>query len=96
VLAVGGVEGRLVPPPPSQQAVDARDENRQFERLRQVIVRARFEASQHIVRAPSSGQHQDRHELSRRPQCRRNGKAVTPRQHDVEHHDVEALTIVQN
>ena len=78
------------PLPPAQQPLHARDENRQLERLRQIVVRARLESLEHVVGAATGGEHQDRHELSGAPQTGHHAEAIDARQHHVEDHEVEA------
>ena len=45
-------------------------QNRQLERLRQIVVGARLKSLQHVLRAAARGQHQHRHELPGAPQAR--------------------------
>jgi len=40
-----------------QKRVDARDENRQLEGFRQVVVRARLESAENILGAPARREH---------------------------------------
>ena len=93
--AVGFRRVLLVPSPPSQQSVDAREEDRELEGLGQVVVRTSLESSQHVFRAAARGEHQDRQELLGRTQLRRDGEAVFARQHHVEDHDVEDAPLFQ-
>ena len=91
----GGVFGRgrvaLVPAAAAEQAVDAREEDGQLERLGEVIVGAGLEPAQHVVGAAAGGEHQDRHVLPGGPQLRGRLETVLAGQHDVEDDDVERL-----
>src|SRR5215216_2769679 len=55
----------------TQQRINPRQQHRQIERLRKIIVRARFKPAQYILRLPTRSQHQDGNELPLRPQSRR-------------------------
>ena len=76
--------------------MDPRDEDVEIERLRQVVVSARGKPAEHVLWRASRGEHQHRDELAALPQLGRHGKAVDPRQHDVEHDSVDRRLLRQS
>ena len=88
--------GRLVaaqPAPAPEETVDAGKEDREVERLGQVVVGARLEPVQHVVGARARGEQHDRHELPRRAEPPDHLEPVETGQHDVEEDDVEAAGV---
>ena len=77
----------------AQQSAQAREQDLQLERLRQVIVGAGFESLQHVFRAAARGQHQHRHVVAFGAQLLDDGEAVLAGQHHVEHDGVVARAI---
>jgi hypothetical protein len=73
----------------AQQRVDPRDEDRPFEGLVQKVVGADLEPLDFVHLAVLRGQHQQWRVHARGAQVRAHAEAVAPRQHDVEHDDVE-------
>ena len=65
--------------------MQARQQDLQLERFRQVIVGAGLEPLQDVGRAAARGQHQHRHEVPLGAQLLNDLKAVASRQHHVEH-----------
>ena len=74
---------------PTQQSADARQQNCQLRRFRQVIVGTSGEPSEHILRSPARSQHEDGDELFRVAQLRDHAEAVDAWKHDVEHDQIE-------
>ena len=84
-----GLCAGLVPQAASQQGVHARDEDRQVERFRQIVVGSGGKALQDVLGAPPRRQHEDRDEVTALAQGRGDLEAVDARQHDVEDDGVE-------
>ena len=74
----------------AQQTADARQQDGQLRRLRQVIVGAGREAIEDIFGTAAGRKDQHRHELPGLTQLRNDGEAVLARQHDIQHHEIEA------
>src|SRR5215211_4292658 len=55
----------------TQQRIYPRQQHREIERLRKIIIRTRLESAQHILRLPARRQHQDRNKVSLPAQSRR-------------------------
>ena len=72
----------------AQQATDARTQNREIERLGEVVVRSRGEALQYIVRMTTRREHQSGNELPGTAQLGHHLEAVLARQHHIKHHYV--------
>src|SRR3984885_1019994 len=87
-----GHVGIVLPPlprPAPQQAVQARQQDRQIEGLGQVVVGADGESSQHILGAAPRGQDQDRCAVLALAQLLHHGETVAAGQHHVHYHDVD-------
>ena len=78
---------------PAEQCVDARNQNRQVERLRQVIIGPRFEPAKHVFGTAARGEHQNRRLPSLRAHARCHSKAIDAGQHHVEHHEVDTRRV---
>jgi hypothetical protein len=70
--------------------VHPRQEDVEVERLRQVIVGAGGEAAEHVLRLPPGRQHENREQPSLLAELGGHRKAIAPRQHHVEHHEIDA------
>ncbi len=79
----------------AQQSTQAREQDLQLERLRQVIVGAGFESLQHVFGPAARGQHQHRHVVALGAQLLDDGEAVLAGQHHVEHDGVVARSIAE-
>ena len=77
----------------AQQRVDSREQNRQLERLRQVVVCARGKSAQDVFGAAARRQHQDRGEPASRAHLGCHAEAVDAGQHHVEHHQIDAARV---
>src|ERR1035438_4010894 len=94
----GGGRGgnrRSQPLAAAQESANARDQDGQFEGLRQVVVGARFETQEDVLGMTARGQHQGRNKLPRPPQFAHHGEPILAGQHDVQHHHVEARSVGQ-
>ena len=89
------VEAELEPLAPAQQALHARDENRQLEGLGQIVVGARLKSPQHVLGTAAGGEHQHRHELPGAPQLGRHVEPVDAWQHHIEDDEVEPVGLEQ-
>ena len=74
----------------AQQRADPRAELADRERLRDVVVRAELEPEHLVELVVARGEHDDRHR-ARRPQPLADLEPVEPRQHQVEHDQVDRL-----
>ena len=72
-----------------QNGADARGQFARVEGLRQIIVGAQFQAHDAVHIFAARGQHQHR-DFAFLPQPLENLEAVDARQHDIEHHQVDA------
>ena len=79
----------LEPLAPAQQALHARDENRQLEGFGKIIVGARLKSLQHVLGTAAGSEHEHRHELPAAPQLGHDVESVDARQHDVEDDEIE-------
>ena len=75
--------------------MDPRDQDRQLERFREVVVGPRLESAEHVLRTAASREHEDRHVLTSRAQLGCHREAVLPRQHHVEQDGVERLSLTK-
>ena len=91
----GGRGGLLRPFLAPQQTFDSRQQDRQVERLRQVIVGARFKSLQHVFGPASRRQHQYRNIILRLPQLPRHRKPIFSRQHHVQHQRIIEFIVFQ-
>src|SRR5579883_560121 len=79
----------------AQETADARDENRELERFRQVVVRSGSEAAQHVLRMAARSEHQGRDELAGAAELLDNGKAVLAGQHHVQNEEIGRLSAIE-
>src|SRR5258708_7300132 len=75
----------------AQKALQSCQQNGQFKWLCQVIVRARRKSLEYVFWPAPRRQHENRHEVPRRPQICRNCKAVFAGQHDVKNNSIETF-----
>src|SRR5258706_4105010 len=68
----------------AQQASDTRDQNGEVERLRQIIIRARFKSLQDVLRTRAGRQHEYGNIVVRRAQSTSYGEPVFSRQHYIQ------------
>ena len=73
---------------PAQDGGDAQQQLARLERLGQIVVGARLQARDPVLRRAARGQQQDRH-LALAAQLLGQRQAVLARHHDVEHDQVE-------
>ena len=86
--------GRTAQPlPPPQQPAYARQQDRQLERLGQVVVGPAFEPHQHVFGTGPRREHQNRHEIALGAQRARHVEAVLAGQPHVEHHGIELVAL---
>ncbi len=78
-----------------EQAADSGNQDVKIEGLLQIIVSARFEALQHVFRAPTRREHQDGNIVFRGAQCASHGEAVFSGKHYVEHHSVKLFVFLE-
>src|SRR5262249_341486 len=90
------IEPSREPLAPPKEALDPSDQNREFERFRQVIVGAGLKSAQHIFGTAARGQHEDGNELTSAAQFGDDAKPIDARQHHVEDYEVEACRIRRN
>ena len=88
-LSLGG--GLLEPILATEQTLDAGQEDRQVERLGQVVVGTELEPPKHIVGLTSCREHHHRHEAPGCTELLHDPEAVEARKHDVEQHEVDAV-----
>ena len=70
---------------------NAREQLTRRERLGHVVVGAFDQAAHLVVLGAARGEHQDRHAGTRRAQPAADLHAVEPRQHEIEHDEIEEL-----
>ena len=78
-----------------QQPLQPRQQNRQVERLGQIIVRPRRKTFQHIFGPAARGQHEHRHIIPCRAQFRNHAEPIFSRQHNVEHDGIEVFFLAE-
>ena len=81
------------PPAAAQQPLDARQQNGQVERLRQIVVGPRLEPAQDVVGVRAGRQQHDGDEPPRLAQPPHDLEPVEARQHDIEQHHVEGARV---
>src|SRR5262249_5863951 len=79
----------------AEQSADAREEDRQLRRLRQIIVGARRESLEDVVRAAACREDEHWDELPLLAELGDDREAVLAREHDVEHDEIERRAIGQ-
>ena len=93
---VGGVGGRVFrarlfveqPLPPAEQPAQPGEQDREFERFGEIVVRADLEAAQDIGGAIAGCQQKDRFEVSGLAKAGDDFESIDARQHDVEEYGV--------
>jgi hypothetical protein len=73
----------------AKESADARDQDRQFERLRQIIIGSGREAFKDVFRAAARGQHERGNEVAGLAQLGNHRKTVLAGQHHIQDYDVE-------
>ena len=86
-----GLPPPRVPVPAAKEALDASQEDRQIERLGEVVVRPRLQSLNHVLGQVPGRQHQHRGEVSGPAHALDDLEAVETREHDVEEDEIEAL-----
>ena len=80
-------------PDPADERADAREQDRERERLLQVVVGTGVESLRLVEVAVLGREHQDRRPVAGRSEVAADDEAVAARQHDVEDHDVVAALL---
>ena len=78
---------------PAQQAADSGNQNRQIERLGEIVIRSGGEAAQNVAGMAPGRKHEGWNELSGAPHFGHHAEAILARQHHVQHDYIECRRI---